>query len=524
MAYSARTGLHNQNERQRMIDKSKRRYQHLFDTEHIKNDLKNKSLQSAFNSLAGESITFFLRIGSTAILARLLMPEQFGLIGMVFAITGFITLFTDLGLSDATIQNKEISHEQISALFWINVGVGAIFMVLVAGVSPLISWFYGDDRLTGISILLSSCFLLSGLTVQHQALLNRQMRFFKLALIRVISILISSFIGIYLAWRGFEYWALVWKEVATVFFIALGTWLMCRWWPGLPKRGVGVGPMLRFGRNITGFNIVDYFAISMDAILLGRYWGPGPLGLYTKASQLMTLPMKQIRFPLTRVAVPALSSLQQDPDKYKKYFSKLISILSFAYMPLVTYIGFFSENFILLILGSNWIEAAPIFRVLALTAFIRPVVTTCDVVLVSLGKTRRYFRWGLINAVCLISAFSIGVHWGPLGIAAAYAIATYTNLWPSLWYRLRGTPVTISQFLKSISLPVSSSALTGLLLVPISRIISPLTNLEQIVVSFFSTLIVYLGIWWFLPGGKRKLIEYLGYAFAAFKSVSFIRE
>lgn len=506
-----------------MIENSEKKYQYLLDTEHIKNDLKGKSLRSAFNSIAGESISFFLRIGSTAVLARMLMPEQFGLIGMVVALTGLFNVFKDLGLSDATIQRKDITQEEVSTLFWINVGVGTIFMMIVAGVSPLIAWFYGDDRLTGISLILSLCFFLSGLTVQPQALLYRQMRFGRLALIQVLSIIFSSFIGIYLAWEGFEYWALVWKEVGMIFFIAVGTWFMCRWRPNRPKCCIKIGSMLGFGRDITGFNIVNYFSNNMDNVLIGWFCGAGPLGLYTKAYQLMVVPMNQIRFPLTRVGMSALSTLQQDPDRYRQYYSKLISILSFVYMPLVVYLGFYSENFILLILGPHWNNAASIFQVLAITAFIKPVVSTCDVVLITCGETKRYFLWGVVNTMFLVPAFFIGIHWGPIGIAVAYAVASYTILGPSLWYRLRGTPVTISLFLKSISVPASSSVLMGLLLIPISQCLTPLNNLETIVVSFFAAVIAYVGIWWLFPGGKQKLMDYFRYAFISFKSLPFVR-
>jgi hypothetical protein len=121
--------------------------------------------------MGGEMISFTLRIGSTAVLARLLIPEDFGLIGMVVALTGFAKIFKDLGLSDATIQHKDITHEKVSTLFWINVLVGFLIMIIIAALSPLIAWFYNDPRLIGISLTTSTAFLFSGLTVQHQALI-----------------------------------------------------------------------------------------------------------------------------------------------------------------------------------------------------------------------------------------------------------------------------------------------------------------------------------------------------------------
>ena len=370
------------------------KYRHLFDTEHLKGDLKNKSIRGGVSSLVGETLSFILRIGSTAILARLLMPEQFGLVGMVTAVTGFAQVFKDLGLSDATIQNKDITHEKVSTLFWINTAVGILIMCIVAASSPLIARFYKDQRLLGITLVISCCFFFSGLAVQHQALLYRQMRFRQLALINVLSIALSIPVGVILAWRGYGCWALVWKEIAACAFFAAGMWLKSGWVPSMPRRLFGVSNLLRFGRDVTGFNIINYFSRSVDRILIGRYWGAVATGLYDRASQLMIMPMNQIRFPMTRVGMSGLSALQADSEKYRQYFIKLISVLCFVYMPIVVYLGIFSETVIRLVLGDRWIGAADIFKILAAAAYIQPVASTCDLVLISHGQTKKYFYWG----------------------------------------------------------------------------------------------------------------------------------
>ncbi|MFX0198499.1 MAG: lipopolysaccharide biosynthesis protein [Candidatus Hodarchaeota archaeon] len=492
-------------------------YQHLFDTEHLKLDLKNKSIRGGLSTMAGESISFILRIVSLVVLARLLMPEQFGLIAMITALTNFALMFKDLGLSTATIQRKDINREQVSTLFWINVGFGTLIMFIVVALSPVIAWFYGEQRLVMISVALSTSFFFSGLTVQHQALLNRQMRFGRLACVKILSITLSIIVGISLALQGFEYWALVWKNVSITAFAAVGIWLMCRWWPGLPKRRPGVSAMLRFGRDITGYNIINYFSRNLDKILIGRFWGAGPLGLYDKAYHLMLMPISQLRFPINSVAISALSTLQEEPDRYRRYYKKLISILSFISMPLVMYLGIFSEDVIRLVLGENWIKAAPIFKILAITAFIQPVSSTCGMVMITCNKTKRYFMWGVMTAVCMISAFCIGVIWGPIGIATAYTVVNYSILIPSLWYSFRETPISISLFFQAISLPAFSSLLMGLLLTLISQKMTSLSIPVKIAFSLISAIIAYCGVYWLIPGGKQKIIEYCSYPLAVLK-------
>jgi len=252
----------------------------------VKQDLVAHSIRGSGSLFLSEVGCNIFRLLGTIVMARLLMPEHFGLISMVTAFTAFAEMFKDLGLGTATIQQKEISHKQISTLFWINVGVGVGFMFIVAGIAPIISWFYNEPRLMWICVAISSTFLFGGLTVQHQALLRRQLRFPQLALIQVISTALSTLIGILLAWQGLEYWALVWKEVSRAVVHTVGTWLLSNWQPGLPVRGSGVRKMIQTGSHVTGFNIVAFASQNLDQMLLGKFWGAEAVGLYKQAAHL----------------------------------------------------------------------------------------------------------------------------------------------------------------------------------------------------------------------------------------------
>ena len=363
----------------------------LGDMEHLKRDVVGKSVRGGVSTAVAEIILNIIRLGATVILARLLLPEHFGLISMVTALTVFAEMFKDLGLGTATIQQRHITHEQISTLFWINAGVGTLLMLLFASGSPLISWFYGDARLLWISLALSSTFFFGGLTIQHQALLRRQMHFARLASIQVLSTGLSFALGIGLAWQGFEYWALVWKEVSRAVFVAIGTWLMCHWLPGLPKLTSGIGLMLRTGKHVAGFNILYFFSRSFDQMLLGKFWGPEPVGLYRQACQLLLLPASLFSFPISYVMTPALSALQGEPERYRGYYKKVVSFLSFGYMPLVACFAIFSDSFIQLVLGEKWLASSSILQILALAAFIESITSTCGIVMVTYGRTRAYF-------------------------------------------------------------------------------------------------------------------------------------
>jgi len=496
----------------------RKKYDVFFDTVNLKSNMKQRSVRGGFSMMGSELISFILRIGSTIILARLLMPEHFGLISMVTALTAFVERFKDLGLSTATVQQKVINHEQVSTLFWINVGFGLIIMLVVAACSGLISKFYGDRRLVGITLALSSGFLFAGLTIQHQALLRRQMRFAALANIKIFANVFSVVLGIYLAWKGYTYWALVCKEVARAALIAVSTWCACRWRPGIPVRRSGIGSLLRFGRDLTGFDAIYFLSKNIDQILIGKYWGAIALGFYRQANQLITMPISQIQSPLDYVAIPALCAVQSDVGKYRRYYTKIISVLCFIYMPIVVYIAIFSESIIRLLLGEKWLQSAMILRVIAVASFFQPVVNTAGTVMVTFGMTRRYFYWGVMNAAWFITAFSIGNKWGALGVASAYAIGSYLTILPSLWYSFQDTPLSIYLFFKAIFIPTIASIVMGFVLIVYFRNNFISLNIFDMTLSFIIAVITYFISWIMLPGGKKILHGYYNDGLSVFHS------
>jgi len=184
-------------------------YSKLFDTKHLNTDLKKRSLKSGAVTLTSQGMMFVIQLASTMILARILTPQDYGMMTMVVSITGLASILSNLGLSTATIQRAEITHEQVSTLFWINTAIGALVTLVVASLSPVVAWFYKTPELVWMMLALSSNFIINGMTVQHSALLNRQMKFYALAKIQVLSTLIGIGSAIVAAKYGLGYWALL---------------------------------------------------------------------------------------------------------------------------------------------------------------------------------------------------------------------------------------------------------------------------------------------------------------------------
>jgi len=482
-----------------------------FDTKHLRADIKKQSLRSGAITMASQVFRFCLQLLSTVVLARLLSPHDYGLIAMVTVITGFIEIFKDLGLSTATIQKNEINHSQVSNLFWINVAVSLAFALILAIGAPVISWFYNEPRLTLVSITLAATFIFSGLTVQHMAILHRQMRFTAVAIIQIAAMGFSSVVGILMAWYGAEYWSLVGMSAAQQFGYVVFSWGLCRWRPALPAQQAGTWTMLKFGGHITGFSIVNYFCRNSDNILLGRFYGANVLGIYSKAYNIMMLPITQIRRPLDTVAMPTLSHLQDDPIRYKRYYTKLIAMLAFITMPLMVILFVYAKEVILVLLGSKWMDAVDIFRILCINAFIQPVATTWGLVLISLGQSKKYLNWGIVNSALIVFSFIIGLRWGGIGVAGSYTIVSYLLLLPTLWYCFKGTPVSICDFFSAISRPFIASIIMGLVTYIISSNLNISLELVVIGCAFIIGFISYFIVLLILPGGMILLRDILSF-------------
>lgn len=411
--------------------------------------------------MTSQGVQFALRIAGTAVLARLLTPADYGLISMVTVVVNFAQMFKDAGLSMATVQKEHITHEQISTLFWLNVLISGCLGLCVLLGSPVVSLFYGKPELTPVTAALSISFIISGLTIQHQALLRRHMQFGTLAGITISSQIVNLAVTITLALLGWRYWALVGGTLAQALAGTLMTLFYCPWSPGQLKKGTGVREMLKFGGHLTGFNLINYFSRNADNMLIGKFIGADALGLYARAYQLFMMPISQIRAPLDQVAMPVLSSLRNQPERYAKYYQRLLDIMATLTMPLTMYCAIEADFLIRLLLGNQWLGAVPVFRILAIAGLIQAIAGTRGLVLVSCGFTRRYFYWGLFNAIITVVSFLVGLPYGIEGVATAYAAANYVILLPSLFFCFPQTPVSVSLFMKALAVPLLISVIAG---------------------------------------------------------------
>lgn len=490
-----------------MVNKATEDDLRFFSREQLKNDLKKKSIYSTLNKVITSGASIALTLASGIILARLLAPEIFGVFAMVFSFTEIARYMMEGGLGTATVQKEKITQAEVSTLFWINLLIGVILMAAVAAISPAVAWFYKNDRLISICLVLSITFLFRGIVVQHRALLERQMQFGYLGIINISSNFLSFAIAIVLAYYGFGVWSLVWREMVFVIIYAIGVWFFCRWVPDIPKRNSGVRTSLLFGAHLSGVSIIQYLTQNLDKVLIGRFCGASPLGLYSKALQLAMMPVENIRQVFWDVGLSPLSTLQCDGERYKQFYGRLLSIQSLLYMPIVMFLAIQSEDAIRLLLGEAWVSAAPLLTIFAIAGFVTPIVGTLQLLMISCGKTSRYLHWGMINGICLISAYIIGINWGVEGVAYTYMGINYLLLLGALNFCLKETPVNILFIMGNISVATISSVGAGVVLMGLIPYLPKSGSLTRIAISLPIFVLCYQGIICCLPKGRRQMAE-----------------
>jgi len=485
--------------------------QHIH-TDSLRTDLKGRALRSGLMTVASQPLKLVLGVGSTAVLARLLTPADFGLLAMVAPLLSLVDSLANLGLETATIQRDQLDHQQASAIFWLALRINILvigFMVLMA---PILAWFYRQRELIGITLVMAVGVLSLCLTFQHRSLLKRQIRFGVMAAIDIGSLIVGAVVALGAAWLGFGYWALVFQVVVMQLTQSFASWLVCRWRPAkydkTAKLDSNLQAMLCYGAHLTGFRFLTRIGNQLDRILIGYFSGTQVLGLYYVAYKWAYFPFEQIYNPLFDVAVSSFSRTQHDSDMYRAYCRKgLMPIFAFC-MPVLAFSFVEARAVILLLLGKQWLEAVPLFKLLSFAVFIGSIYRVTKWLYVAEGQTQRQFHWGLIHSSITILAVAIGARWGAYGVAMGYTVALCLLTYPSVVHCLKTSPLTLGDFLSAVWRPAVAS-LTAAFILFASRVSLP--SFSNAIFELLVKLIVfgfaYLLLWIILPNGRMVTAE-----------------
>lgn len=395
------------------------------------------------------------------VLARLLLPADFGIVTMV---TTFSLLFRSFGLNgfvELIMQRDEITHRLASNLFWINLGIGTLLTAGFAGSGHLLARFYHTAEVAHVAEGLSLTIVISSLGYIHQGLLQRAMQFKTLAIINFVGQILQIAASIVLAVAGWHYWALVWGSVIQTAAVTAGIWAVCRWAPGWPRRVAGTASSCKFAMHVFSHYVSSYSTSNTDNLLVGWRFGARELGFYKKAFDLFILPATQLLSPLTAVAVSTLSRIRNDREQFHRYFLRAISVLALVGMGMGADFALVGQDLFRVLLGPGWGEAGRIFALFGPGIGIMLLYNTHGWIHLSIGRPDRWFRWGLLECGFTIGLFVIALHWGPSAIALAWTTSFFVLLLPGLWYAGRPIGLGISPLVAATWKFFAASAVAG---------------------------------------------------------------
>ena len=480
-----------------------------FRVDHLQTDIRRRSINGGTQTLIAQAAKVIVQMASMALFARLLSPEDYGLFGIVMGITAFGTIIRDMGLSTATIQTEVLSHSQSSTIFWVTISQSLLLALLTVATAPLVCAFFKDDRLFSLLAVMSSSYVIWAAGSQHLALLRRQMRYTALSYIEVSSVTLGVLIGVAAAFSGAKIWSLVYAQVAIASISTIGSWIACKWRPGLPARGTGVRPMLRFGQHLTGFSLLSYLNRNLDNLLIGRWCGTSVLGLYDRAYQIHMFPAMQVCWPVASVAIGALSRLRHEPNRFNEYSRTAVLLACTVSMPAIAYLFVKADLVVSLLLGNQWMESVPLLRALALAAFIDPILISFNWICVAGNQTSKLFRARVAQSILTVAAFLIGIRWGAMGVALAVSVTRLIVVIPTLLYCSKNTTFKKGELLAAPLPPAIAAAIAGVL-VGIIRVGGDRTSqIIEIACSGIVFTLIYFSILILFPRSRRTLIALL---------------
>lgn len=403
------------------------------DTSFLSKDLGKHAGKALASVAVSNILTNIMGLGGTIILARLLGPEDFGLMAMLATAIALLTVFENFGLYFATIQKKTLSNEELNFLFWANLVVASLMAAVMFFSAGFIANFFHEPQLKELSQVLALAFICRGAANQHAALLNRKLQHGKSSMATVVAVFLATGGSIVMAMTGFGVWSLIWRQVIEAFVRTVMLWLYTGWIPRFVSWQKDFMHSLGFGASMTVSNLMYYLSRNADDILIGKYIGAEQLGYYKLSYQILLLPLRRINEPVGQVMIPLLSQLQDQPERYRKNYMRAVHLLAMLQWPLGVLFLIHGVTIIEIVFGAEWLPAVVPLQWLAASLFIQALSNTTGWLFISQGRSKEILYWAIFTSVTTIISFLIGLPYGIGGVAMWYVLVSYMRM-PFLFY------------------------------------------------------------------------------------------
>lgn len=485
-----------------------------FGVDAVRADLRARSVRSGAIAIGGRGTLILLNLGSVMVLARVLRPEDFGVLAMILPLTILFNSVANHALQTSLIHDDHLNDAKTNAVFRSAATRNFLLAALMAASGPLLARLYDDPRATAVAMAWAAFLYAGTLSAVHEALLKRQMRFGTIMSANVAGLVIGIVVAITAALLGARHWALLLQFATMDLFRAVAVWTACGWRPSL-RAGAGAGAEAKaireYWRNLAAFRVVGWLADHPDRMLVGYIGGAATLGLYDSARRYAFYPFVELYMSLSDVAVATFSRVAHDAAKYRAFVSRgLLPVLALP-LPAIAFVGVEARNAVLILLGDQWLEAVPFVRLMCVAAFVGSVGRVTPWLFLSRGETARQLRWGLyVQMPVMLTSVLIGTRFGAMGVAVGFTIGTCLLALPGLAWAVHGSPLRLRDVLGIAARPAVGSLTGVVLLLTMGQWLPDLggavPNLAVRLVLFAA---VYAVLWFLLPGGRQATREVL---------------
>ncbi len=392
------------------------------------------------------------------VMARILSPEDFGIMQLGMPIVLFVMIFNDFGLGPALVQARETTRQMWSSALWTNVGIAIVLTGLTFLAAPLIAMFFREPRAEELMRGLALVMFMNGLCSVPSSWLQRTFKFRELAMTDVFSVATGIAVAIVTALNGAGYWALVWQQVAMFVVRTILLWAMARTPIRIEYSFTAIKSLIGFSSNMVASRFVNFFAHQSDSFIIGRWVGVAALGYYAIAARIMVMPVQVFAYGLTRVLLPSMASMRDDLERMKAASMRTYRMIALIVFPAMAGIAALSYPLITFALGQKMAPAAPVLTILAIVGGIRALFACQGAMYMALGRSDRLFRWSVIEMILFVPALAIGVQWGLMGAVYAYLIAHLIFALPNFNALLQLLNANLGDLFKEVWSPLIGAA------------------------------------------------------------------
>lgn len=429
-----------------------------------------------------------------AVLARLLSPSDFGLMGMIMVVVGFAQAFADMGLSNAIIQRRDVPESHLSSFFWINCLTGIVLFICILLIRPLVVIYFKQPDLSNYLIFAAFIFLITPVGQIFTTLLRKELRFKTLSKIEITGSAVYSAFAIGLALAKFGVLSLIFGQLIQSLFTVIILFFVFRksWLPRLHFSIKEIKSYLSFGAFQLGERTVNYFSANIDYIIIGRFLGPSALGFYTLAYHLMIFPLSKVNPIITKVAFPVFSKIQNDNDRLRRGYCKAINYISMLSFPMLAGMLVVAPEFVRLVYGAKWEPSITVLQIFCLVGVFKSLGNPVGSILLAKGRADIGFYWNMFAVIVVSVAVIVGVKWGINGVAVAILI-----LQPSLFFIIqpivnRIIELKFSQYFNAIKLPFVCSVIMFVGISSLRIIIGNIDTVMLLIISIITGAVIYL--------------------------------